>query len=276
MHSQGLLFGRNQKIEQSAGVLSRRLLIVAAVCCGAHVASAGPYSPAPPAANSDAVNASNPSIVEWASGYQNYVEGSPISAAYTNPTESLGAFKDNSADVTELGDGGQITYTFPEPIVAGTSGFDFAVFGNAFESTYEKLAYVEVSPDGQNWYLMPNYDLNPSPVGTYGLTDPTDIQGLAGKYQLGYGVGFNLSEVGLASAEYVRIIDIIGNGTEKDSNGDPIYDPYPMDNGFNVDAVGVMSAAPEPSSIILLVIGLALLAAGRWRSLFIPSGLGRR
>ena len=41
----------------------------------------------------------------------------------------------------------------------------------------------------------------------------------------------------------MRITDIIGKGSNLDSNLHPIYDPYPGDNGFNVDAIGVISAA---------------------------------
>ncbi|HTU27586.1 MAG TPA: hypothetical protein VMF30_19405, partial [Pirellulales bacterium] len=240
------------------GALARRILFAVVVLAAARTAAAGPYSPAPPA-GSDAVSASDPAIVEWASGYQDYELGSPANPSYENPSESLGAFKNSVADVTNLGEGGQITYTFAEPIVAGTSGFDFAVFGNGFESTYEKLAFVYVSANGVNWYEMPNYDLTPGPVGTYGTTDPTNIYGLAGKYQLGYGVGYNLSEVGLASASYVKIVDVVGNGSTFDSAGDPIYSPYPNDLGFNVDAIGVMSAAPEPGTLVLLSVGLVLL-----------------
>jgi PEP-CTERM motif len=246
---------------------------LAAVCGGAAVASAGPYSPAPPAAGSDAIAATDPRISEWASGYQNYVEGSPINATFANPAEALGPFQNSTVDVTELGDGGQITYTFAKPIAASASGPDFVVFGNSFEAPYEKLAYVEVSVDGQTWLRMPNHDLTPSPVGTFGLTDPTNIDGLAGKYQLGYGVGFSLSEVGLTTADYVRIVDVIGNGSDKDSSGNPIYDPTPNSDGFNVAGVGVLSVVPEPSSIVLLLIGLGALAITWWRSVRTRPGI---
>ena len=249
----------------------RRLRLAAAIaaCAWGAVASAGPYSPAPPAAGSDAIPATDPAIVEWASGYQNYVEGSPIEAAFTNPNEALGPFQDSTVDVTNLGDGGQITYTFAKPIVSSGTGPDFAVFGNGFESTptayYEKLAYVDVSVNGTSWYRMTNYDDTPGPVGTYGETDPTNIYGLAGKYQLGYGVGFSLSEVGLSEANYVRIVDVVGNGTDLDSAGNPIYDPYPNDNGFNVAGVAVLSAVPEPSTIVMALVGMVLLVAARAR-----------
>ncbi len=231
----------------------------------------------PPAAEAATRSAATPirAIVEWASGYQNYVEGSPINASFANPAEALGPFQNSTFDVTELGDGGQITYTFAKPIAASGSGPDFAVFGNSFESTYEKLAYVDVSVDGQTWYRMPNHDLTPSPVGTFGLTDPTNIDGLAGKYQLGYGVGFSLSEVGLTTADYVRIVDVVGNGSNLDSSGNPIYDPAPNSDGFNVAGVGVLSVVPEPSSSLLLLIGLGGLSVARWRSLRKPSAVAK-
>jgi hypothetical protein len=169
--------------------------------------------------------------------------------------------------VTSLGEGGQITLTFASPIVASQSGPDFAVFGNSFDGTYLKLAYVEVSQDDVHWYTMPNYSLTPKPAGTswtyLNNMDPTDISGLAGKYVVGYGTPFSLSEVGLQWASYVRLIDVVGSGTDKDSAGNPIYDPYPNSNGFNAAGVGVISVAgmvPEPRSMTLMLIGAVLVA----------------
>ena len=172
-----------------------------------------------------------------------------------------------------MGDGGQITLTFPHPILASQAGPDFAVFGNSFEDTYEKLAYVDVSADGQNWFRVPNDDLTPGPVGTFSLTDPTNIEGLAGKYHQGFGDPFSLKDVGLASASFVRLVDVVGDGTNRDTAGNPIYDPYPNDNGFNVGGVGVLSAVPEPASAILLLLGTCLLTIVRKRWAFRPSSI---
>ena len=101
--------------------------------------------------------------------------------------------------------------------------------------------------------------------------DPTNISGLAGKYIVGYGTPFSLSEVGLPWADYVRLVDVIGDGSNLDSAGNPIYDPWPNSNGFNVAGVGVLSvgsAVPEPSSLVLMLIGGGLLALCAKRSLF--------
>ena len=148
---------------------------------------------------------------------------------------------------------------------ASVSGPDFAVFGNSFNDTYLKLAYVEVSQDDQHWSRMPNVDLTPAPVSTFGAADPTNIDGLAGKFRLGFGVPFSLSEVGLSTASFVRLIDVVGDGSNKDTAGDPIYDPWPNDNGFNVGGVGVLSMVPEPGSLALLASGVVWLAVLRRR-----------
>ena len=229
-------------------------------------AQAGPYSPAAGQPGSDAISFQDSRIVEWASGFSDYVQGSPINPTYTNPQETLGPAKGTTTGVTELGDGGQITLSFARPIVAGASGPDFAVFGNAFDDSYLKLAYVEVSQDGRTWYTMPNHSLTAGPVPTFGNSmDPTDIDGLAGKFRVGYGTPFSLSAVGLASADYVRLVDVVGDGSEKDSAGNPIYDPTPRSDGFNAAGVGVLSAAPvpEPGSVVTMVLGVGLLAAAR-------------
>jgi hypothetical protein len=153
----------------------KTLLAVTAWISLSTVALAGPYSPAAGQPGSTAIGNNDPRIVEWASGTSNYLEGSPINAAFTNPAKALGPALGTTNDVTELGDGGQITLSFSQPIRASVSGPDFAVFGNSFNDTYLKLAYVEVSQDDQHWSRMPNVDLTPAPVSTFGAADPTNI-----------------------------------------------------------------------------------------------------
>jgi hypothetical protein len=248
-------------------------MLVTATSCPRGVI-AGPYPPAAGQTGSDAIINTDPRFVEWASGYSNYVEGNPINATYATPTGCLGpASTSTTSHLAELGDGGQITLSFATPIIAGSSGPDFAVFGNALDSTYLKLAYVDVSEDGVHWYREPNYSLTPGTIATFGNNmDPTNISGLAGKYMVGYGVPFSLTAAGLSEANYVRLVDIVGDGSNLDSAGNPIYDPYPNSNGFNVSGVGVINTVPEPGTLSLAIAAMAvglLLSARRTRSRFV-------
>ena len=50
----------------------------------------------------------------------------------------------------------------------------------------------------------------------------------------------------------MRILDIVGDGTYLDTSGNPIYDLYPTtgSGGFDLDAVAVIHAVPEPASVV--------------------------
>ena len=137
--------------------------------------------------------------------------------------------------------------TFDKPISNG-DGWDFAVFENSFSDGFLELAYVEVSADGTNFFRFYNRSLTSQPVAAFGTIDPTDINGLAGKYRQGYGTPFDLTDVGLSSATHVRIVDIIGNGAYFDSESHVVYDPYPISGsaGFDLDAVGVIHQGASP------------------------------
>ena len=94
----------------------------------------------------------------------------------------------------------------------------------------------------------------------FGNIDPTDVDGLAGKYRQGFGTPFDLEALASKSAvlsghvdlmqiSHVRIIDIIGDGSRLDGQGEPIYDPYPTTGsaGFDLDAIGVSNGAAYPA-----------------------------
>ena len=57
------------------------------------------------------------------------------------------------------------------------------------------------------------------------------------------------------SINFVRLVDIVGDGRTTDSNGNPIFDAFSPNNatgGFDLDAVGVLNAVPEPTTAALL------------------------
>jgi len=89
---------------------------------------------------------------------------------FSDPTLAIGApvglylaEPDNSSLVT-LGNGGNLTVKFSSPVVddpRNPYGLDFIVFGNAQVNEtmfgfirWQELAFVEISQDGLNWYLI--------------------------------------------------------------------------------------------------------------------------
>lgn len=241
---------------------------------------AGPFAPAAGQLGSTAIAHNDPGIIAWAIGAT--VDYSGASALpdqeFRDASRALGAAKPGSLavfDAVSLGRGGEIILDFAKPIVNGL-GADFAVFENSFSDTFLELGAVWVSdgslaPDGSgNKLFLPFADtrsLTSSPVNAFATLDPTNIDGLAGKYRGGFGTPFdldslvpliNLIKVDLPSfnfdlnnIEQVKIVDIVGDGSVKDGAGAPIYDPYPTvgSTGFDLDAVGVIhqqGGPPDP------------------------------
>lgn len=232
--------------------------------------AAGPYAPAAGKPGSTAVSKEDPAITNWATGYLNYVQGADLTDTWKTPEKALGKAVGDSFDIVSLGNGGGITLTFNGSIKNG-AGADFAVFENSFSDTFLELGFVEVSSDGSLYFRFPTVSLTPDPVSAFGSLDPTNLNGLAGKYRQGYGTPFDLSAlVGTAGlnindVRYVRIVDVLGNGSELDGLGHKIYDPYKTTQsaGFDLDAIGVIHFAnvlatpvPEPESYALMLAGL--------------------
>ena len=220
---------------------------------------AGPYPPAADETGSHAISMDDPALISWASGYSDYVMGKNVDETWQTPENALGKAEGNSFDIVALGTGGMLTLIFDPPIEDG-EGWDFAVFENSFSDRYLELAYVEVSSNGIDFIRFDAISLTVDPVPGFGNIDPTDVDGLAGKYRQGYGVPFNLEElsdkpavlsgtVDLSEISHVRIVDVVGDGSSLDSLGDVIYDPYPTTGsaGFDLDAVGVSNGAPYPA-----------------------------
>jgi hypothetical protein len=207
-------------------------------------ALAGPYPGVAGSAGSDAIWKDDPAIKAWASGHLDYDLGGNVSTTWRTPAKAYGHATEDVMDIVCLGDNGKITMYFPRPIQDG-AGADFAVFENSFSDTFLELAFVEVSSDGINFFRFPNDSLTPALSSSI---NATNLSGLAGKYRGGYGTPFDLAVLDASplldkgNVRFVRLIDILGNGTVKDSSGGSIYDPYPNTGspGFDLDAIGVL------------------------------------
>jgi hypothetical protein len=197
-------------------------------------------------------------FVNWANagslvrGYQDItLHGS----GYANVGDSASAFGiAGTTGVVSLGDGGSCTLQFSAPITDG-NGPDFAVFENSFDDNFLELAFVEVSSDGVHFFRFPatsNTDTT-TQTGSFGYTDATKINNLAGKYRGGYGTPFDLADIpnnallNKQAVTHVKITDVVGciqNAyCTRDASGHKVNDPWPTafgSGGFDLDAVGVI------------------------------------
>jgi hypothetical protein len=146
-----------------------------------------------------------------------------------------------SMDVASLGCGGSITLAFDPPGVVDGDGDDLIVFENAFasgEQTFTEPARVLVSDDGVRWSAFgctPRGDGSWPPVGCAGVT-PTlaeDDDAAVDPARAG-GDSFDLADVGLDHARWVRLIDVTREhyGDARWCAGDA--------GGFDLDAIAAV------------------------------------
>ena len=223
-------------------------------------AARGQFAPPAGMEGSTAIAADSSIFIAWAEEceiYRSWMNISDTTAgkvSYGNPENALGQ-ADNLP--VSLGDGGYAVAFFETPVVNGT-GYDFAVFENAFSDDFLELAFVEVSSDGEHYYRFPSVSLTPVDIqtGPFGTTDATKIHNFAGKYRAMYGTPFDLEELAgnpeldIMNIHYIKIIDVIGSIDEAfatyDSQGNIVNDPFPTpfpSGGFDLDAIGIIHSA---------------------------------
>lgn len=144
-----------------------------------------------------------------------------------------------SLDVVSLGNGGHVTLAFGATRIVDAPGADFIVFENAFyaggdpSSPFAELGTVSVSADGQSFVEFP-CTAAAAPYGkcagwhpVYANPDENDIDPL--DPDVAGGDAFDLADVGLAEARFVKITD------RADLTG--------MNGVFDLDAVAVVHAS---------------------------------
>lgn len=152
-----------------------------------------------------------------------------------------GAGGAGSVDVLSLGCGGEITLYFDAPGIVDRPGPDFIVFENPLpvgDSTFVEPARVLVSADGLAWHAFPCDPAGEHPpvgcagvarvfAGPQNMIDPTDPATAGGD-------AFDLAQLGLASARYVRLLDV----------GEAYYQARTWcgggGGGFDLDAIAVV------------------------------------
>jgi len=230
----------------------------------------------------------DPNIKGWATEVVDYWR--PDGINFGTPDLVLGQ-PAGTFHVFSLGDGGWMTIAFDQVIVNG-AGPDFAVWENGFINVsvpplgmlWAELMFVEVSSNGSDFARFPSVCQNPAPMGGFDCIDPTYYHNVAGKHANGNdgrdeGTPFDLDDLlsdplvtqgllDLNDIQYVKLIDVVGDGSTFDSLGNPMWDPYPTPfgtGGADLDAICVLNTVPIPGAVWLLGSGL-----------IVPAGIRRR
>ncbi|MEM9588956.1 MAG: PEP-CTERM sorting domain-containing protein [Planctomycetota bacterium] len=254
-------------------------------------------------------------IVEWADSI--VTELTQFAPRGSTAIDTSGGFNSlgdlSGADLIGGLQPGHLTVSFPSGVRNGDE-WDFVVFENAFTGFADdpntlnrneldllnaELAFVEVSSDGQSFARFPSQSLNQrgdlfTPFGdAFAYIDPTNVHNLAGKHagSSGLGTPFDLSDlsdhalvlggqVDLNNIQFVKLVDIPGNGVFTDSLGNPIYDAWLTEGtggfdfrlgdglGSNPAGIGVLnsvSAVPEPGGMVFVALSFGTCLARRRR-----------
>ena len=152
------------------------------------------------------------------------------------PPKGYGTVR-GSTDVLSLGHAGSIVLGFSPRTIIDEPGADFLVFENPFwvggtaENVFAELGQVEVSEDGIEWHAYDcQSDSYPAtncagftPTNRYDFTQALDHERCGGD-------AFDLADLGLEEARFVRITDL------------SLYGSAPS-AGFDLDAVGLIHFA---------------------------------
>jgi hypothetical protein len=151
-----------------------------------------------------------------------------------------------SLDVVSLGTGGEIVVSFEPNAIVDGPGTDFLVFENPFlvggdpNNPAAELGEVSVSEDGITWKTFPCVAASSPPYGQCAGWHPVLSAPGNGISPIDPSVAggdpFDLADVGLATARYVRIRDMT-------SEPCPASSSKPSTNGFDLDAVAIVNAA---------------------------------
>lgn len=138
-----------------------------------------------------------------------------------------------SLQVVSLGDGGEVVLGFGERKIVDGPGADFAIFENAFHAgdeegeIFAEPGSIAVSGDGEEWIEFPcdpkeyaaTHCAGIAPV----LANVVSGEGDAFDATKSGGDLFDLSDVGLSEARYVRVTDFAGDDAVFDLDAAAIF-----------------------------------------------------
>jgi hypothetical protein len=148
-------------------------------------------------------------------------------------------------DVVSLGNAGEIVVSFEPNAIVDGPGVDFLVFENAFYAAgdmtqpFAELGEISVSDDGTTWTTFP-CTATAYPYGTCAgwhavYSNPTNGISPIDPAVAG-GDPFDLADIGVARARYVRVRDRTHETCTSGSN-------RLTTNGFDLDAMAIVNAS---------------------------------
>jgi len=196
-----------------------------------------------------------------------------------------------SLHVVTLGVQGRLVLGFrPGEALTDGAGPDLIVAENPFgvSTRFAELVRVGVSTNGVDFAFFPTWCGLTEQVPPYGRIDPSQVGGFAGVEPVFANTGppppegqgndvdpfdpeatggdlFDLAEladhdlvvqgkVDLGRIYYVKLVDVLGDGSEQDSLGSPVYDPtgnmdppYGDETSADIDALSVVNGLPAPA-----------------------------
>jgi hypothetical protein len=221
-------------------------LLLLSVACGDRTRDAGKNDAA--AADAGPVDAGDPSTLPYAREVVSFEPGEHAGFGQDSLPDVVlgpprgGGRERGSLDVLSLGKGGEIVLGFGERAIEDGSGADFIVFENAFwpggdaSAVFAEPGEVSVSEDGKTWKTFAcdaKGDGKGHFAGCAGWSptleyDAFELVPLDAKHA--GGDAFDLADVGVKRAHYVRIHDL---AEEAEGNS----------AGFDLDAVGIIHVA---------------------------------
>ena len=150
--------------------------------------------------------------------------------------------ENGSLHVLSLGVGGEIILSFGNRKIINGEGPDFVVFENPFAiggdagNPFAELAQVSVSSDGESWISFGCESGTDYPwPGCAGWGLVNEFNGCTSQIESTSTGGdlFDLEEVGLEEARFVRIVDLADSGSAPSA-------------GFDLDAVGAFHIEDLP------------------------------
>lgn len=218
----------------SARALASALLALGAAACGG-----GDGGDEPPVAATALPYASD--VVSFEPGLEAGYGENKLPGVVLGPPKGAG-LQAGSLDVLSLGKGGSIELAFGQAI-EDVDGPDLVVFENAFypggdaTAVFAEVGAVSVSEDGETWLEFP-CDAEGDGTGRFAGCagwSPTLEYDAEAVVPLDPAVtggdAFDLADLGLSRARFVRIVDRSNAGASPSA-------------GFDLDAVGVVALAP--------------------------------